>query len=47
MHLLRVIYAITVFKEPNDLRENILETVAGFLACGLDSNKSIILTNHL
>ncbi len=36
------LHAITVFKEPNDLRENILETVAGFLACGLDSNKSII-----
>ena len=36
------LHAITVFKEPNDLRENILETVASFLACGLDSNKSII-----
>tara|TARA_B100000686_G_scaffold296642_1_gene328361 strand:- start:1806 stop:2816 length:1011 start_codon:yes stop_codon:yes gene_type:complete len=36
------LHAITVFKNPKELRENILETVAGFLACGLDFNKSII-----
>ena len=36
------LHAITVFKDPNELRENILETTAGFLACGLDFNKSII-----
>ena len=36
------LHAITVFKNPNELRENILETTAGFLACGLDFNKSII-----
>ena len=36
------LHAITVFKNPNELKENILETTAGFLACGLDFNKSII-----
>ena len=36
------LHAITVFQNPNDLKENILETTAGFLASGLDSNKSII-----
>ncbi len=36
------LHAITVFKNPKELRENILETAAGFLACGLDFNKSII-----
>ena len=30
------------FKNPKELKENILETTAGFLACGLDFNKSII-----
>ena len=36
------LHAITVFKDPNELRENILETTAGFLACGLNPKKSII-----
>ena len=36
------LHAITVFKDPKELRENILETTAGFLACGLDFHKSII-----
>tara|TARA_A100001015_G_C14903011_1_gene677188 strand:+ start:153 stop:1163 length:1011 start_codon:yes stop_codon:yes gene_type:complete len=36
------LHAITVFKNPIELRENILQTTAGFLACGLDFNKSII-----
>ncbi len=36
------LHAITVFKDPEELRENILETTAGFLACGLDAKKSII-----
>ena len=36
------LHAITLFKDPNELRENTLETTAGFLACGLDFNKSII-----
>ena len=36
------LHAITVFQEPNKLKKNILETVAGFIATGLDHNKSII-----
>ena len=36
------LHAITVFQEPKELKKNILETVAGFVACGLDFKKSII-----
>ena len=36
------LHAITVFQDPKELRSNILETTAGFLATGLDSKKSII-----
>ena len=36
------LHAITVFQKPNELKENILETTASFLATGLDSSKSII-----
>ncbi len=36
------LHAITVFQEPKELKNNILETVAGFVACGLDFKKSII-----
>ena len=36
------LHAITVFQDPIELRNNILETVAGFLATGLDNKKSII-----
>ena len=36
------LHAITTFQDPSDLRNNILETTAGFLATGLDSKKSII-----
>ena len=36
------LHAITVFQEPNDLNNNVLETTASFLATGLDPNKSII-----
>ena len=36
------LHAITVFQNPNELKINVLETVASFLATGLDSNKSII-----
>ena len=36
------LHAITVFQEPKDLKNNIFETVAGFVACGLDFKKSII-----
>ncbi len=36
------LHAITVFQNPNELRNNVLETVATFLASGIDPNKSII-----
>ncbi len=36
------LHAITVFQEPKELNKNILETTAGFIACGLDFKKSII-----
>ena len=36
------LHAITVFQNPNELKENILETTASFLASGLDPSKSII-----
>ena len=36
------LHAITVFQNPKELKNNILETTAGFLATGLDHKKSII-----
>ena len=36
------LHAITVFQDPKELSNSILETVAGFIACGLDFKKSII-----
>ena len=36
------LHAITTFQDPKTLRNNILETTAGFLATGLDNKKSII-----
>ena len=36
------LHAITTFQDPTELRNNILETTAGFLATGLDYKKSII-----
>ena len=36
------LHAITVFQNPKDLQNNVLETVASFLSTGLDPNKSII-----
>jgi len=36
------LHAITVFQNPKELKNNVLETVASFLATGLDPNKSII-----
>ena len=36
------LHAITIFQDPKVLRNNILETTAGFLATGLDNKKSII-----
>ena len=38
------LHAITTFQNPKDLNSNILETTAGFLASGLDSDKSIIFS---
>ena len=36
------LHAITVFQDPKVLKENIIETIAGFAATGLDHKKSII-----
>ncbi len=36
------LHAITTTQDPNILRKNILETVATFIACGIDPKKSII-----
>ena len=36
------LHAITVFQNPSELTNNVLETTASFLATGLDPNKSII-----
>ena len=36
------LHAITTFQKPNELIDNVLETTAGFLATGLNPNKSII-----
>ena len=36
------LHAITVFQDPKELSNNVLETIASFLATGLDPNKSII-----
>ena len=36
------LHAITIFQNPNELRNNVLETVASFIATGLDPEKSII-----
>ena len=36
------LHAITTFQNPDNLRKNVLETVAGFIATGLNPNKSIL-----
>ena len=36
------LHAITVKQDPKELRNNIQETVATFIASGIDPNKSII-----
>ena len=36
------LHAITVFQNPKELKQNILETTAGFIATGLNAEKSII-----
>jgi tryptophanyl-tRNA synthetase len=40
--MLADLHSITVFQDPKQLRENIIETAAGFLACGLDPKKNVI-----
>lgn len=40
--MLADLHSITVFQDPKQLRENITETVAVFLACGLDPKKNVI-----
>ena len=36
------LHALTVKQDPRELRGNIRETVATFVACGINPNKSII-----
>ena len=36
------LHALTTFQKPSDLQNNVLETVASFLATGINPNKSII-----
>ncbi len=36
------LHAITIYQKPDELRTNVLETLAGFLAAGIDPDKSII-----
>jgi tryptophanyl-tRNA synthetase len=40
--MLADLHSITVFQDPKQLRENIIETAATFLACGLDPKKNVI-----
>ena len=39
------LHAITTFQKPNELRSNVLETVASFLATGINSEKVLYLIN--
>ena len=41
------LHAITVFQDPKELKQNILDTTAGFIACGIDFKKSIIFNQSL
>jgi tryptophanyl-tRNA synthetase len=40
--MLADLHSITLFQDPKQLRENIIETAAAFLACGLDPKKNVI-----
>jgi tryptophanyl-tRNA synthetase len=40
--MLADLHSITVFQDPKKLRENIIETAATFLACGLNPKKNVI-----
>ena len=41
------LHAITIFQEPKELRNNILETTAGSLLLGSIVKKVLFLINHL
>ena len=43
--LLRI-YAITVYQEPAELKENIRKVAAMYLAAGLDPEKVVLLSNR-
>ena len=40
------LHAITVYQNPKELRNNIRETVATFIASGIDPKKVLFLTNQ-
>ena len=40
------LHAITVKQNPKELRNNIRETVATFIACGIDPKKALYLINQ-
>lgn len=40
--MLADLHSITAFQDPKQLRENIIETAAVFLACGIDPKKNVI-----
>ncbi len=40
--MLADLHSITIFQDPKQLRENIIETAAVFLACGLDPKNNVI-----
>ena len=41
------LHAITIKQEPKELKKNIRETVATFIACGIDPKKSIIFNQSM
>ena len=41
------LHAITVFQSPEELQNNVFETVASFLASGLSPDKSIIFNCNI
>ncbi len=40
--MLADLHAITIFQDPKQLKNNVIETAAAFLACGIDPKKNII-----
>ena len=45
--MLADLHSITVFQDPKQLRENIIETAAVFLACGLDPKKMLFFVSRV